>query len=402
MTDTPLLDPDRAVEMVLEHTPRGGTVTVPIDQALGCCLDEALCARMDQPPFPRALMDGYAIRAADGGKELPMAGTAAAGQPYEGSLPPGKVVEIMTGAPCPEGTDAVVKVEDTNRNGDAVALPDGVATGANLQPAGALCEEGATILPAGTVLSPLTVAAAIATGSAEANVVSAPTLAVLTTGDELRDAGGGLGDAHIYDSNGPMLAAMAGQLGLTSVERLHAKDDPDELSEVLERASRADIVVVSGGVSMGRFDLVPRLVETLGARTVFHKVRQKPGKPLLFAEREGKLIFGLPGTPLGSHLGFHRYVTPCVRKWMGRAPKPAPRRGKLDAPLTSHGKRTLFRLIRAELGADGWHLDPLRWRGSSDVIGPALANGYCRLEPGKTTLPAGSEIAWEPLEGSAP
>ncbi|MBW2523305.1 MAG: molybdopterin molybdotransferase MoeA [Deltaproteobacteria bacterium] len=402
MPQAPLLDPDRAIELVLEHTPVGEVITVPIDQALGRCLAEPLVAATSQPPFARALMDGFAVRAADAGRQLPVAGTSAAGKPFDRALPEGSAVEIMTGAPCPDGTDAGVKEEDTTRHGDRVELPAHVALGSNLQPAGALWERGSTILQAQTVLSPLSLATAIGGGCSLAAVHRAPSLAVLTTGDELSDTGGGLEAAQIYDSNGPMLAAMARQLGVTAVERLHADDDADELARVLERAARADIVVISGGVSMGRFDLVPHIVETLGARTVFHKVRQKPGKPLLFAERKGKLIFGLPGTPLGSHLGFHRYVAPCIRQWMGRSTMPSPRVGKLAGPLEAHGQRTLFRLVRAELDESGWQIDPLRWHGSTDVIGPALANGYCRLEPGAGSLPAGSEISWEPIEGAAP
>lgn len=398
---TSLLDPDRAVELVLEHTPTDRVTELPLERALGGRLAAPLVASCPLPPFARALMDGFAVRLSDAGKTVAVSGEAAAGQRSRTQVAEGEAVEIMTGAPCPPGTEAVVKVEDVTRQGDRVTLPAAIAPDQHLQPAGSLGEAGETIVSAGSTVTPLSMATAIACGCSRAHVFATPTLTVVTTGDELTTPGDDLPEGSIYDSNGPMLVAMARALGVVDPVLLHAADDRATLERVLARAATTDIVVLSGGVSMGRYDLVPEIVKAVGADVVFHKVRQKPGKPLLFARRAEQLLFGLPGTPLGSHLGFHRYVAACIRKWTGRTPTPAPLRGRLSTPIKVQGQRTLFRLVRAERDGAGWRLDPLRWRGSSDVIGPALANAYIRVEPGPEPLAADTELDWEPIEGEA-
>jgi len=399
LAKAPLLDPDRALEMVLEHTPTKRSVTLPLEQAIGLQLSETLRARCPQPPFSRGLMDGFAVRAGDGGKIVEVRGEAAAGRKPDTSVTSGTAVAIMTGAACPPGTEAIAKIEDTVRHENRVELPASLPTGQHIQAEGSLCRKGDTLVGVGAVLTPLGLASAIACGCTHARVAATPRLTVITTGDELRFSGQPLDEATIYDSNGPMLSTMARQLGRMTIERLHASDDPASLQDVLERSSEADIVVLSGGVSMGRYDLVPGIVEAAGGKTVFHKVRQKPGKPLLFAERNGQLVFGLPGTPLGSHLCFHRYVAACIRKWMGRPATPEERTGWLSGAIKSQGTRTLFRPVRATACGSGWRIDPMRWRGSSDLVGPAWANAYCRIVPDESPLSTRSMIRWEPMEG---
>jgi molybdenum cofactor synthesis domain-containing protein len=197
-----------------------------------------------------------------------------------------------------------------------------------------------------------------------------------------------------------MLVAMARELGVAQLTLDHALDDETMLAAAIERASAADMLVLSGGVSMGRRDLVPAVLSRLGARIVFHRVRQQPGKPLLVALRRDQLVFGLPGTPLGCHLGFHRYVGAAIRKWAGRSTELPRYRGTLGAPLRTASERVLFRLVRVTRQQSHWEIAPLRWLGSSDVIGPAAANAYCRFEPGTHELEAGSELDWEPLHAS--
>jgi molybdopterin molybdotransferase len=392
-----LCEPDRALELVLAHTPAGRVAERALPDALGLWLAADLPARLDQPPFTRALMDGFAVRVADAGRAVEVRGEAAAGHPASGSVEPGTAIEISTGAPCPPGTESVVKLEDTEREAGSVRLPARITPQQHVQPVGGLRRAGETVLPAGTRLGPLGLAAALAAGCTAARVWAPPSLAVITTGDELRRAGERLDRAEIPDSNGPMLLAMARALGLGAPLELHAGDDPAELAAVLDRARELDLVVLSGGVSVGPHDLVPRALAALGAQVVLHGIRQQPGKPLLCATRGAQLVFGLPGTPLGSHLGFHRYVAAAIRKLLGAPPAARLRRGRLRSPLRAHGERTLFRLVRAELEAEGWRIDPLRWRGSSDLAGPALANGYCRFEPGEHDLGAGAQLDWEPL-----
>jgi len=343
-------------------------------------------------------MDGYAVCAQDAGRDIHIVDEVAAGSSGSTQIRSGIGVAIMTGAPVPPGTEAVVRLEDVLLDGDHIHLPEGVKPGQHLQAAGELCPVGDTTLPAGSRLTPLALATAVACEYAQLKVRSAPKLTVITTGEEIAPAGQPLAAAQIHDTNGPMLLGMAQSAGVSSPTLRHAPDDPTKLAEVIEAAQDADMLILSGGVSVSRFDMVPSVLKQLGAHIVFHRVRQKPGKPILFATRGRQLVFGLPGTPLGSHLGFHRYVTASIRKWLGAQPEPTRLGGSLTSPLHARSDRTLFRLVRAQWSAEGYRIDPLRWRGSSDLVGPTRANGYCRFAPGEHELPAGAELAWEPLE----
>ncbi len=396
-TDDALLDPDRALELVLEHTPQGRVEPRPVAQALGLWLAEDVAAGAPQPPFGRALMDGFAVCVEDGGRAVEVVDEAAAGRSAQAEVRAGVAVSIMTGAPLPVGTEAVVRLEDVEWQGERLRLPEGLSSGQHLQPAGALCRAGEVVLSAGTEMTPLALAAAISCGRSSVRVRQPPALAVVSTGDELSAAGEPLGAAQIHDSNGPMMAAMARAMGVASPTVLHGPDQPERLARVIEQAADADMLVLSGGVSMSRFDLVPEVLQGLGARIVFHRVRQRPGKPLLFAVRGSQLVFGLPGTPLGTHFGFSRYVATSIRHWLGAPPRPARLRGRLVGPLEARCKRTLFRLVRVEGSAEGYLIDPLRWRGSSDTVGPMRANAYCRFEPGRYELGAGTELDFEPI-----
>ena len=192
-----------------------------------------------------------------------------------------------------------------------------------------------------------------------------------------------------------MLAAYARAADVTEVSALHAGDSAQALAEVLDQAADADLVVLAGGVSMGRYDLVPQALCDHGASVVFHKVRQKPGKPLLFAKGAGQLVFGLPGTPLGCHMCFHRYVVQAIRRFMGRAPAFASGTGHLTETATVRSGRTLFLLARVAPGPEGWEVTAVSGKGSSDLFRPAAANAFLRLPPGEHAWEAGTEVAFE-------
>jgi molybdopterin molybdotransferase len=393
------MDPDVALERMLERVPAPRAVELELAAALGRTLVAPVRASSDQPPFGKAMMDGFAVAVADAGQPVTVIDEVAAGHRSLRAVAPGQAVAIMTGAPCPEGTEAVVKVEDTRRDGDRVLLPALIVAGQHLQPQGGFCCAGDEIIPAGTTLTSVSMAVIASMGLATVQVAAAPSVAVVTTGDELGRPGEPLGAAQIYDSNGPMLLAQARLAGAGETTRIHARDTSESLAKALEEVRGADLVVLTGGVSMGRYDLVPGAVAAAGGEQVFHKVRQKPGKPILFAVRGRQLIFGLPGTPLGSHLGFHRFVAAAIRKLHGRDPAREQRRGTLTEPVEMHGRRTLFRLARARRDGGRWLVDPLPWRGSSDLCGPSLSNCYLRFPPGDTRLEAGAELGFELIDG---
>lgn len=394
-----LLDTDIALEKVLGHSPDPVPERVTLADALGRVILEPITAAVSQPPFDKAMMDGFAVTCQDAGAQVTRVGEVAAGSTPDAQVAPGKVVEVMTGAPCPHGTEAVVKVEDVTQDKNLIKLPPEITSGQNIQPEGLLCRPGDEILPAGTVLGTVSLAAAVAVGTSEAIVGKRPSIALITTGDELANPGDKLKSAQIYDSNGLMLEAQARLAGAGVIKRLHAQDTRKALTSALEEVANSDIIVLSGGVSMGRYDLVPEVVEALGWTRVFHKVRQKPGKPIFFAHRGSQLAFGLPGTPLGSHLGFHRFVSVAIRKRLGLPTRRKTHMGQLAENLTSRGKRTLFRLARATRSGDHWQIHPLRWGGSSDLVGPSLGNCYLRFEPGEKKLLAGEKIPFEFVDG---
>lgn len=395
-----LLDPDRALVLVLEHAPGPRPVRRLLVNALGSRLLDPILARVAQPPFDKALMDGFAVRLGDRGQVVRCVGAVAAGGAPETMLEPGQTVEIMTGAPCPRGTEAVVKVEDVLREGDEITLPPYLEPGQHIQPEGLLCKPGEVILPKGTLLTSLALATALSVGATEARVGGAPSVAIVTTGDELATPGTPLGASQIYNSNGPMLQALALAAGASHVLALHARDSEESLGEALAAARDEDILVFSGGVSMGRYDLVPGALVAAGFEKIFHRVAQKPGKPIFFGVRGSQLAFGLPGTPLGSHLGFHRYVAAAIRRRLGSPPRRRQRMGRLTSDLRTAGGRTLFRLVAVEEGARGWDIDPLKWGGSSDLAGPGRSNAYIRFDPGERQLRVGDVLPFELIDSA--
>jgi molybdopterin molybdotransferase len=292
--------------------------------------------------------------------------------------------------------------EEVAREGDRVLLPTAIAAGQHVARRGSECAAGATVLEPGSRLSPLAIAVLASFGRQRVLAIPAPSLAVITTGDELVATGSVPGSAQIRNSNGPMLIAQARRAGLGETLALHALDTAGSLAEALAAAADRDLVVLSGGVSAGGRDLVPRALEDAGAEIVLHRVKQKPGKPLLFAVRRrpsgNQLLFGLPGNPLSTHFCFHRYVLPAARKLMGRPPphEAARARATLGEPLVARADRTLF-LPLALARSDGGALAAraLVGQGSADIFASWRAEAYLRLEPGEHRLEAGRELECE-------
>jgi molybdopterin molybdotransferase len=394
-----MIDTDTALRLILERARPRPEVEVPLAEALGLTLAAPIRADRDYPPFARAMMDGYAVKLSHAGSTIPVHGEVAAGDPNPGALFDDACVEIMTGARCPEGTEAVVKKEEVTRTGESVHLPAGIAPGQNVSARGEEIAAGEVGAAAGTAVTPITVALAASFGHSSLRVLRRPTVAIITTGSEVSD-GPDLGPSQIRDSNGPMLAGMARAAGAADIEVLHAVDRPDDLALALRRAAGRDVIVLSGGVSAGRYDLVPSAVADTGATPVFHQVFQKPGKPLFFAAQGSSLIFGLPGTPLGSHLSFHLYVAPAIRLMMGHRHGLVWGRGVLAAPLEVRGARPKFLLARAELVDDSWQLTSM-WRlGSSDLVAVVAANAYLRLRGGTQRLDAGAPVEFQWTAGA--
>jgi molybdopterin molybdotransferase len=306
----------------------------------------------------------------------------------------------MTGAPCPEGTEAVVPKEDVTREGNVVSLPSAIKGGQNITRRGTECAKGNIVLNAGDAITPMALATVVTFGIEHVSIYAKPTIAIITTGDELVPPDQTPGPTQIRNSNGPMLRAMANALGISPTSVLHAHDTMDDVRAALQQANAADIVILTGAVSMGNYDIVPDALREFGATPIFHKVSQRPGKPILFATRERQLLFGLPGNPLSCHLGFHRYVAPAIRKFMHQEPVPPKMPGVLAAPYVMKGPRTVFQLARAENKDNTWRVTPLMGKGSADMYSVATANALLQFAPGSGTIDAGTAIQFEWLLGA--
>ena len=346
------------------------------------------------------MMDGYAVRLLDARNTVNIIGEVAAGGSGENSVDAGTAIEIMTGAPCPEGAEAVVPKEDVTREGNRVTLPAEIRPGQNITRRGAECAKGATVLNAGDAITPLALATIVTFGIEQVSVFPKPTLAIITTGDELVAPHETPGPSQIRNSNGPMLVAMAQSLGVSPTLVTHARDTMDKLRAALAQARTCDFIILTGAVSAGKYDSVPDALREFGATPIFHKVTQRPGKPIFFATRDRQLIFGLPGNPLSCHLGFHRYVAPAMRKFMHREPFPAGATGTLAVPYVMKGPRTVFQLARAEMRDGAWSVTPLLGKGSADIYAGAIANAMLRIEPGSGTLAVGTPIQFDWLLGA--
>ena len=324
-----------------------------LEAMLGRVLAEQLFAGDDLPPFANSAMDGFAVRSVDAATapvRLAIVGEVSSGRVWERSLDQGQALRIMTGAPIPPGADAVVKVEDTKESDDHVDLEVVANAGDHIRPIGEDLRKGALVLEAGTVLTPVRVGMVAALGCSMVLTVRPPRVAILSTGDELVDPGKPLGPGQIRNSNAYGLFAYVLASGAIPIPLGVCPDDYDRTLERLEAAlDVADVVITSGGVSMGRYDHVGKALAALG-EVKFTRVAQQPGKPLTFAMAAGKPVFGLPGNPVSTMVNFEIFVRPALRLLMGHVELDRPReRVRLGETITkSAGKAFHARVVVAD------------------------------------------------------
>jgi molybdopterin molybdotransferase len=390
---TDLVSIEEAQQLVLARVRPLELEAVSVGEAAGRVLGEPAAAAVDLPPFDSSAMDGFALRSADTPGLLPVSFRIAAGSPAPRSLEPGEAMGIATGGAVPSGADAVIPLEYVVDNDNTIEVTDQVAADANIRPAGGDARRGETVVEAGARLGAPQVAALAAAGIAEVRVARRPRAAVLATGSELRVPGEPLEPGQIYEANSLLLAAQAESAG-AEVEVLSAvADDEDAHREALSRGLEADVLVTSGGVSVGPHDLVRKVEADLGVEEVFWGVSVKPGKPISFGVLDGRLVFGLPGNPVSVLVGFELFVRPALLA-LQRVTDPLPRfeRGRLDRALERNPVRD--ELVRARLSTDddGAVLEPLAGRESHMIVRAAAADALVLVRKGAGELAAGEPV----------
>jgi len=388
-----LLSIEDALARILERVRPLPSETIPLEEAAGRVLAEDVPAVVDLPPFPSSAMDGFAVRAADTPGKLPVVFRIAAGRPAPRALEAGEAMGIATGGVVPEGADAVVPIEYVVASDNSVEIPEPVSEGANLRPRGGDIRAGEVVVSRGTSLGPGQIGALAAVGVSEVRCGARPRASVLTTGTELRSPGEVLGPGEIYEANGVMLAAQLAAAG-AAVERLAAvEDDEGAHRAALERGLESDVLVTSGGVSVGPHDLVRAIESELGVEEVFWGVAVKPGKPLSFGVRGRTLAFGLPGNPVSSLVGLELFVRPAVLALQGAAdPGPVFETGRLAAAVRRNPARDQLVRARRGQGDAGAVLEPLGGQESHMIARAASADALVLAPRGEGELQAGSAV----------
>ena len=371
------------------------TESVPLREALGRVLAHDIVSDRDYPPFDRSIRDGYAVHAADtrAGAQLKCIGELKAGDTPSVSVSAGNCIQIMTGAALPDGADAVVMIEHTARAGDSVTLDRAVKSGQHVVRKGSEQAAGGIVLATGVRIGFPEIAAAAQVGASHPVVTRRPRFAVLSTGDEVVDFASTPGPFQIRNSNSVSLGAQISLLGGEPVILGNAKDSLDELRTNISAGLEADALILSGGVSMGKYDLVEPVLREFGAEFIFAAVAIRPGKPVVFAICKGKPVFGLPGNPVSTMVTFGLFVQPAVDILVGAEVRPLPFvQAVLTAPLSEKPGLTHFLPAQISWRSETARVSPIVWQGSGDVVAMAHANCLMVVPPERERIDAGEVI----------
>ncbi len=386
---------EQARQCVLDNVtasrPEPKSELVSLSEAAGRVLAEPVASDRDYPALARSVRDGFAVRATDLPGDLFVIGEVRAGEAFAGELQPGEAVEIMTGAPLPRGADSVVMVEHCTVTGDRVSVPRTLAPGENVSPKASQARANEVLLEAGQCLGFAEIALLATVGSSRVSVYARPQVAILATGDEIVEVNETPLDYQVRNSNVESLAVQVRRAGGCPTILPIARDLYQATRELTEHGLRFDMLLLSGGVSAGKYDIVESVLADLGAEFYFDRVLIMPGQPLVFGQARGKFFFGLPGNPASTMVTFEIFARSAVELLGGQKEACLPLvASKLSRDF--HQKTGLTRFLPAVLSADGSQITPLEWQGSGDVPSLARANAFLVTEPGRESWAAGDWI----------
>ena len=383
---------DQAREIVVREVGLGaGAQPVLLAEAEGRVLAEEILADRDYPPFRRSARDGFAVRAADVPGELRVRGQVRAGEAFSDAVGPGEAVEIMTGAPLPEGADAVVMVEHTERVGERVRIRAAVKSGDNFTKRGADACASELVLHSGRRIGFAEAALLASMGRSAIVVYGRPQVAILPTGDELVELSESPSITQIRNSNSISLAYQVRRAGGIPQILPIARDNADSTRRLIEQGLKADLLLISGGVSAGKYDLVKTVLAELGAKFFFERVAMQPGQPLAFGKAQGKYFFGLPGNPGSTMITFETVARAALEKMQGIANPVLPLlKARLTKPVSQ--KTGLTRFLPANLSPDGATVEPAISGGSGDLPALARCNAFLVTNPDREAWAAGEDI----------
>jgi molybdopterin molybdotransferase len=392
-----LLSLEEALKRILEQVKPLGPEVVPLAAGAGRVVFEDARAVVDLPPFASSAMDGFAVRSEDTPARLPVVARIAAGVPAPRSLGAGEAMAIATGGVVPAGADSVIPIEYVVESDNEVEIPESVVQGDNVRLRGGDVTAGDVVVPSGARLRAAQIGALAAAGLDHVVVGRRPAIAVLATGTELRRPGEPLGPGEVYEANGVLLATAFAAAADVEVLPVVADDEPSH-REALERGLASDVLVTSGGVSVGPRDLVRRILGELGVEEVFWGVAVKPGKPLAFGVRGSTLVFGLPGNPVSSLVGAEVFVRPALLALQGASvPGPVFSEGRLAASVRRNAHRDEFLRARSVSSENGILLDPVRGQESHMIARAAAADALVLAPRGEGELAAGERVRYLPL-----
>lgn len=379
-----------------------GVIDVSLENARGHVLAVDVVCAEGHPPFSRSAMDGYAVRTEDipaAEVKLKLAGTVRAGSRSEGGLAPGTCIKIMTGAPIPEGADSVVIQEDTAREEGFVGFNKPARRGQNIRYAGEDIRAGDVACPKGAFLGPAAVGTCALVGATTLSVFRKPAVSIIVTGDEITEPDNPEPPpGFIRNSNGPMLLSLLGGMGIEGRFLGIVPDDTEKLRAAFEEGLESDLMLVTGGVSVGQFDYVTDVLAKLGLEYLYRKVKVKPGKPVNFADGEKGKVFGLPGNPVSVLTSFHLFVKPMLKRMMGWDMIRPIYEGRLTCELMPDGERTLIAPCRCAFSDSRFELAPVRLNGSADLVGASRASCLAIVPAGGQPLKKGERLTFIMME----